>query len=51
MQPLPPPPTIEDTSAKEQEAYDALRRRRGRAAAIVNQGPAPMTAAKTLLGS
>jgi hypothetical protein len=50
MQPLPPPPVIEDTSAKEQEAYDALRRRRGRAASIVSQGPAPMTAAKTLLG-
>lgn len=48
--PLPPPPVIEDTSAKEQEAYDALRRRRGRAAAILSQGPAPTTAAKTLLG-
>ena len=49
-QPLPPPPVIEDTAAQEQEAYDALRRRRGRAASIVNQGPAPQTAAKSLLG-
>jgi hypothetical protein len=51
MQPLPPPPVIEDTSAKEQEAYDALRRRRGRAAAILHgDGPQPVTAAKSLLG-
>jgi len=35
----------------QQESYDALRRRRGRASAIVNQGPAPVTAAKQLLGS
>ena len=52
MQPLPPPPVIEDTAAKEQEAYDALRRRRGRAASLVSgNGPAPQTAAKVLLGS
>jgi len=51
MQPLPPPPAIEDTAATQQEAYDALRRRKGRASAILNQGgPQPVTAAKQLLG-
>ena len=48
--PLPPPPVIEDTDAVQQEAYDALRRRKGRASAIVTQGPAPATASKVLLG-
>ena len=51
QQPLPPPPVIEDTAAVAQEQADMLRRRRGRAASILAQGPAPVTATKTLLGS
>lgn len=51
QQPLPPPPVIEDTAAKQQEAYDALRRRKGRAASILSDGATPQTATKTLLGS
>lgn len=48
----PPPPTIEDTAAIAQEQADMLRRRKGRASAILSErGTAPQTAAKTLLGS
>ena len=47
----PPPPVIEDTGAKQQEQADLLRRRKGRASAVLSQGTAPTTAAKTLLGS
>lgn len=48
----PPPPVIEDTAAKQQEYGDMLRRRKGRASAILTSGnsPAPVTASKTLLG-
>lgn len=46
----PPPPVIEDTEGRRQDEADRLRRRRGRAAAIVNDGSAPTTAAKVLLG-
>lgn len=48
----PPPPVIEDTSAIQQEQADMLRRRRGRASAILSERGQPVqTAAKTLLGS
>lgn len=50
-----PPPVIEDTAGKAQDYQDALRRRKGRAAAILTdqsgKAPAPSTAPKTLLGS
>lgn len=49
----PPPPVIEDTTATQQQYQDMLRRRQGRASAILT-GPAgagtPQTASKTLLG-
>lgn len=45
-----PPPVIEDVEGTRQDAADALRRRRGRASAIVNDGSTPMTASKVLLG-
>lgn len=49
--PPPAPPTIEDTAAKEQEQADRLRRRKGRAAAILDKaGTVPQTASKQLLG-
>jgi hypothetical protein len=47
----PPPPVIEDTDAKQQEQADLLRRRKGRASAVLSQGTAPATSAKTLLGA
>jgi hypothetical protein len=49
----PPPPVIEDTAAKQQEYGDLLRRRKGRASAILTKdnSAAPVTASKTLLGS
>lgn len=46
----PPPPTIEDAESSREAESARLRRRRGRAAAVVNDGSVPMTAAKTLLG-
>lgn len=48
-----PPPVIEDTAGREQDTADALRRRKGRAAAVLSGGDAgvPMTASKTLLGA
>lgn len=46
----PPPPVIEDTEARRQDEADRLRRRRGRASAVVNDGSTPMTASKVLLG-
>lgn len=46
----PPPPVIEDTEARRQDESDRLRRRRGRASAVVNDGSTPMTASKVLLG-
>ncbi len=50
-QPAPPPPVIEDTSAAQQEQADMLRKRRGRASAILSERGAPVqTASKTLLG-
>lgn len=52
--PAPPPPVIEDTSAKAQEYQDMLRKRQGRAANILTDrqaSQAPQTAAKTLLGA
>lgn len=49
----PPAPTIEDADVKAREAEDVLRRRKGRAAAILT-GTAgagtPKTATKVLLG-
>jgi hypothetical protein len=51
----PPPPVIEDTEAAQQEYADMLRRRRGRASAILSDTPrgqqAPQTASKVLLGA
>lgn len=50
-QPAPPPPVIEDTSAAQQEQADMLRRRKGRASAILSERNTPVqTAGKTLLG-
>lgn len=50
-QAAPPPPVIEDTAAIAQEQADMLRRRRGRASAILSErGATPQTAAKSLLG-
>ena len=52
--PAPAPPTIEDTDATQQDYQDMLRKRQGRAAAILtgpNGAGAPTTATKTLLGS
>lgn len=47
----PPPPTVEDTAATQQDYADQLRRRQGRASAILTQsGPPAQTAAKQLLG-
>ena len=49
--PVPPPPVIEDTAAIAQEQADMLRRRRGRASAILSErGAGVTTASKTLLG-
>jgi hypothetical protein len=51
--PPPPPPVIEDTAATQQQYQDQLRKRNGRASAILTgpSGPGtPMTASKTLLG-
>lgn len=52
--PAPAPPTLTDTSGAQQDYQDMLRKRQGRAAAILT-GPqgagAPQTATKTLLGS
>lgn len=47
-----PPPVIEDTQAKMQDTADALRRRKGRASAILTRRDqaAPTTASKQLLG-
>lgn len=48
----PPPPAIEDTAARQAQYEDALRKRKGRAAAIVSQrNDQPETAGKLLLGS
>lgn len=49
----PTPPAIEDADARRQDEGDRLRRRRGRAAAVLTDGNAgtPMTASKTLLGA
>ena len=49
----PPPPTIEDTEGAQQDEADRLRRRKGRAAAVLTQGQAgvPQTAGKVLLGA
>jgi hypothetical protein len=48
-----PPPTIEDVDARRQDEADRLRRRRGRASAILTSGSTdvPLTASKTLLGA
>jgi hypothetical protein len=47
------PPVVEDTEAKAQDYASMLRKRKGRAAAILTEraAPAAETAAKTLLGS
>lgn len=49
----PPPPTIDDAEGRAQDEGDRLRRRRGRASAILSDrsAPAPLTSAKTLLGA
>lgn len=49
----PPPPVIEDTEGRQQDEADRLRRRKGRAAAVLTNGApgVPMTATKILLGS
>lgn len=52
-QEAPPPPTIEDTAGTAQDQADMLRRRRGRASAILTDRAnqqAPTTAGKALLG-
>lgn len=48
----PPPPIIEDTEARQQDTADMLRKRKGRAAAMLTGGNAgaPQTASRTLLG-
>ncbi len=49
--PLPPPPALEDTALKAEQYESMLRKRRGRAAAILSaRGDSAETAAKTLLG-
>ena len=52
--PAPAPPTLTDTDGAQQDYADMLRKRQGRAAAILT-GPqgagTPTTATKTLLGS
>lgn len=53
MPPAPPPPVIEDTAAKEQEQADMLRRRQGRASAVLTQpgNARPASVAKYVLGN
>ncbi len=48
----PPVPVVEDTDAAKQEYQDALRKRKGRAASILDRtNAAAPTAAKVLLGA
>lgn len=47
---IPTGPSIEDTAAASQDEADRIRRRQGRAAAILNNGSTPTTASKYLLG-
>jgi hypothetical protein len=59
VQAAPPPPVVEDTQATQQQYQDMLRKRKGRAASVLNEGGdqgtaganAPQTASKQLLGS
>lgn len=47
----PPPPAVEDVDAKKQEYQSRLRQRRGRVAAVMNEGGTAETASKVLLGA